>query len=81
MRDKEKRDVDFIVTKDNQPWFLVEAKTSDTHPSPHLAYFQKKTGAKHAFQVVKRLPYQDRDCFEQQQPIVVPASTFLSQLP
>ena len=30
IRDKEKREVDFLVVKNNHPWFLVEVKTSKT---------------------------------------------------
>ena len=28
LRDKEKREVDFLVVRDGEPWFLVEAKSS-----------------------------------------------------
>lgn len=81
LRDKEKREVDFLVTKDDQPWFLVEVKTSeDRHISPHLALFQKQTSAQHAFQVVINMKHENVDCFAYKEPIIVPASTFLSQL-
>ena len=81
LRDKQKREVDFLVTKDRRPWFLVEAKTRDTALSPSLAYMQKATGAPHAFQVVMDLPYVDVDPFSRTDPVIVPARTFLSQLP
>lgn len=81
LRDKEQREVDFLVTKDEKPWFLVEAKTSDKNSlSPSLAYFQQCTGAEYAFQVVLNKPYIEQDCFQYTQPIIVPAETFLSQL-
>lgn len=81
LRDKEKREVDFLVTKDNKPWFLVEVKNSNTNNiSPHLEVFQKKTKANHAFQVVINMDYEDVDCFSYHEPIIVPAKTFLSQL-
>ncbi len=81
LRDKEKREVDFLVTKDEKPWFLVEAKYSNSQSiSPALIYFQKATGAPHAFQVVIDLPYVDVDCFSEKRPVIVPARTFLSQL-
>ena len=80
LRDKQKREVDFLVVKDQQPWFLVEAKTADTRLSPALAHFQGQTGAPHAFQVVLELPFQEVDCFTARQPVVVPALTLLSQL-
>ncbi|MBS0350169.1 MAG: ATP-binding protein [Proteobacteria bacterium] len=81
LRDKEKREVDFLVTKNNRPWFLVEVKSQDTHSvSENLYYFQKQTQALHAFQVVIGMPYREIDCFEYHTPIIVPALTFLSQL-
>lgn len=80
VRDRKKREVDFLVTKDKVPWFLAEVKKSDTALSGHLAFFQKATGARHAFQVVLDEPYVGTDCFSRSDPVVVPARTFLSQL-
>ena len=81
IRDKQKREVDFLISKDGKPWFIVEVKTSDTTLAPALAVLQGATGAKHAFQVVFGLPFQAVDCFQYTRPMVVPAQTFLSQLP
>jgi hypothetical protein len=80
VRDKQKREVDFLVVRDGQPWFLVEAKVGDTTLSRNLHHFQDQTGAAFAFQVVQELPYVDADCFSRSAPVVVPARTFLSQL-
>ena len=80
IRDRKKREVDFLVTRDKTPWFLVEVKKSDDALSGNLAYFQKATGAKHAFQVVLEAEYSGEDCFGNTSPAVVPAKTFLSQL-
>jgi len=80
LRDKQKREVDFLVVRDGQPWFLVEAKVSDATLSPALQHFQRQTGAAHAFQVIEKLTYANADCFSRNDPVVVPARTFLSQL-
>ena len=80
LRDLDKREVDFLITKDEQPWMLVEAKTSKQSISPALTYFQEKTGAPYAFQVTHDMPFIDDDCFQHHKPIVVPAKTLLSQL-
>ena len=80
VRDRKKREVDFLVTKDKVPWFLAEVKSASEALSGSLAFFQKATGAKHAFQVVLDADYEDADCFEKTTPAVVPAKTFLSQL-
>jgi len=81
IRDKEKREVDFVVIRDGAPWMLVEVKCGAGDPVSHaLRHFQEQTQCKHAFQVVMDLDYVDRNCFEAQTPTVVPATTFLSQL-
>ena len=80
LRDKQKREVDFLVAKDAAPWFIVEVKASDTHLSPALEHYQKTTGAKHAFQVVFDQSFIDADCFKRTDPVIAPAKTFLSQL-
>lgn len=81
LRDKERREVDFIVIRDGEPWFLVEVKHSDDSLSPALHHFQEQTGAPFAFQVVVDADYVDADCFATPRgPLVVPARTLLSQL-
>lgn len=80
LRDKLKREVDFLVSRDGKPWFLVEVKQADRSLSSSLAHFQSETKAPHAFQVVIDLPFEAADCFAHLQPLVVPAKTFLSQL-
>jgi uncharacterized protein len=80
LRDKLKREVDFLVVRNRRPWFLVEAKLSDTKLSPWLAHFQAQTKATQAFQAVVNAPFEPADCFQTHHPTVVPARTFLSQL-
>lgn len=81
IRDKQQHEVDFLVTRDDEPWFLVEVKSSASRSvSPALERFQEQTGAAHAFQVAFDADYVDRDCFEASRPLIVPARTLLSQL-
>lgn len=81
VRDKQKREVDFLVTRDDAPWFLVEVKSSENSDlSPALQYFQGQTKAIHAFQVAMDAKFVHRDCFEARSPTIVPAKTFLAQL-
>jgi len=81
MRTKDKKEVDFLVTKEGKPWFLVEVKSSAKHAiSKHLYWFQEKTGAQHAFQVVMDLPFVDADCFAHEEPIKIPVESLLMRL-
>jgi len=43
LRDKQKREVDFLVVKDREPWFMVEVKLNETNLSPSLMHFQAQT--------------------------------------
>ncbi|GAB4197162.1 MAG: hypothetical protein OHK0013_05040 [Sandaracinaceae bacterium] len=81
LRDKEKREVDFLVVRNGKPWFLVEVKTGDTKLSPALAHFQTAVGASHAFQAVVDLPPVGANAFSRTDPVVVSARDLLSQLP
>lgn len=80
LRDKQQREVDFIVIRDQQPWFLVEVKHANDTLSPTLAYFQKQLKAPHAFQLVIQREYVAADPFTRHDPVIVPACTLLSQL-
>ena len=81
LRDKERREVDFVVVRDAKPWFLVEVKHHEEVISRTLEYYQEQLDAPFAFQVVVDASYVDADCFARpRSPVVVPVRTFLSQL-
>lgn len=81
LRDKDGREVDFLMTKNSKPWMMVEVKSSsDSNIDPNLMHFQAQLQVPHAFQVVADMPYVDRDCFAFDKPMIVPLRTFLSQL-
>jgi predicted AAA+ superfamily ATPase len=81
LRDKEKREVDFLVTKNGHPWFMTEVKKAKgKRLSSNLIYFKDKINCKHAFQVAFEMDYIEADCFSEKTPVMVPARTFLSQL-
>jgi len=80
LKTKEKQEVDFIVTRERKPWFLVEVKAKAKGLSPALFRFQKETRAPHAFQIAFDLEFVPKNCFDETEPILVPARTFLAQL-
>lgn len=43
LRDKNKREVDFVVLKSRKPLFAVESKTGETDLSRHISYFASRT--------------------------------------
>ena len=52
LRDKEKREVDFLLTNNKKPWMLVECKSKSKELSPHLLYYKEKLGTALNFQLV-----------------------------
>lgn len=81
IRDKDQKEVDFLVVKEEKPWFLVEVKSShQAGISSALRDYQVLTKAEHAFQVVFDLEDIDSSCFNHHQPVIVPVQSFLSEL-
>ena len=76
LRDKEKREVDFLVLKEGMPHLLVEAKWNDSEISPTLAYYAKHLKPKHIVQVVGELS----QSYQKEHIKVVSASQYFSRL-
>ena len=55
IRDKEKREVDFVVTVNRKVTTLLEVKLGDDSLSPSLRYYKNKLGVAHVVQIVKNL--------------------------
>jgi len=54
VRDKEKREVDFLTVRNQKPEYLVEAKVGDSDFSPSLVFYQRQIRPKQAIQLVRR---------------------------
>lgn len=81
LRDQNKREVDFLISSDHQPWMLLEVKTSSSQRlSSHLHYFNERLQAPHVFQGVWEMEAVMEDCFASKNPVVVPLKTLLTQL-
>jgi predicted AAA+ superfamily ATPase len=50
-RDIEGREVDFVITENNQPIYAIECKSSADSISPHLNYFAKKFPSCESWQI------------------------------
>lgn len=82
LRDKEKREVDFMITENGNPWMLIEAKySSNDSLSKSLYHFSDQVKPKYTFQIAYDTPYIDFDIRNLDRSKIVPMSTFLSQLP
>lgn len=63
VRDKSKREVDFLVTKNKKPWVLIECKSNSKQVSPNLKYFSEILKCEFHIQLV-----QSEKAFEREYP-------------
>lgn len=78
VRDKEKREVDFLITEGRRPWLLVESKLGDGQISPALRYFVDRLRPVHGgVQLVRNLgkPFADKPALHS-----VPATWALARM-
>lgn len=52
VKDKEKREVDFLVTKNRAPWLLMECKSNNKQPTKSLLYFKEQLKPEFTYQLV-----------------------------
>jgi predicted AAA+ superfamily ATPase len=76
LRDRDGREVDFLVTAGRRPWFAVEVKLAETEVAPALVHFRDRLAIPWAYQVTLEGP---RD-FVENGVRVLPAARFLSHL-
>ncbi len=51
IRNTEKKEIDFLLTKNNKPWFPIEVKLSDDKPSPNWQAFMEYLKCNRAVQL------------------------------
>jgi predicted AAA+ superfamily ATPase len=75
LRDTSKREADFLITWEKEPWMIIEAKIKHNDNLTSLNYFADKLGVKNRFVVTLS---EDKDHVERNSGVrVVPASRFL----
>lgn len=80
IKNKEKQEVDFLIVNERKPFLLVEAKLTDTQPSPTLKTFQRVLKVP-AVQLTDEGEGYRLLSNENQNILVAPAYQWLSQLP
>ncbi len=75
VRDKEKRESDFLIVRDKRPWLLFECKLTGSTVDPSLRYFSERLRPQASIQIVRSLPGTRR---ERGNIWLVPAAQFLS---
>ncbi len=75
LRDTDKREVDFVIIKDNSPLFAVECKSGEKNINSSLFYFMKRTQIPKFYQV-----HTGNKDYEKEGIRVLPAHTFCKEL-
>ncbi len=78
-QDKEKREVDFILNKDNMPWLALEVKNSELEPASNLKYFIKKWPSIIGVQLIEKPNFYRY--YKNERIHVISMANFLAELP
>jgi hypothetical protein len=76
LRDRDGKEVDFLVTIGRKPWFAVEVKSKDQTVSKNLIYFSDKLQIPYVYQITE----EENVDFAKNNVRVISASKFLSGL-
>lgn len=80
VRDREKREVDFLISKEKKPWLLLECKSKDKTVDPSLPYFKGRLKPIYSLQVIRDI--EDDFCLKGTSGVIsVSAVRMLSKLP
>jgi uncharacterized protein len=75
LRDTDKREIDFVVLKENTPMFAVECKTGEKSINPAIFYFKERTQIPFFYQV-----HQGTKDYKKNGVRVIPVETFCKEL-
>ncbi len=81
LRDKDQREVDFIVTKNGKPYLLAEVKSNSNQIQSSTKYFYNMLKPQFAFQIVKNKIVNKKVNLQLKEPIqIISVEDFLSAL-
>ncbi|MBC8327960.1 MAG: ATP-binding protein [Planctomycetes bacterium] len=82
IRDKDGKEVDFLVSRDGEPWMLFEVKAgSPAGLSKPLAAFHRTLGTEHALQLLIDHPHAAVEPFRGREPAAAAAAAVMRCLP
>lgn len=59
LRDKDKRELDFLIVRDGKPWLPVEVKWAEESPSPNWRFFAPLLPCKLGLQIVRQTAWEE----------------------
>jgi predicted AAA+ superfamily ATPase len=80
IRDKQKREVDFFITRDGKPYLLLEVKSNQSTPTNALIHYNEILKPKFCIQLVKEKAREKRKILAHPSIQIMEASRFLLAL-
>lgn len=80
IRDKQKREVDFLITKNGKPYALIEVKSNQSTPTSALLHYQKVLKPEFCIQVVKEEKMEKRKSLHYPDIQIMSVEKFLGSL-
>lgn len=80
LRSRDGHEIDFLIVRDGDPWLAIEAKLSDTTPSPHFRTFAGALGTAPALQLVRQSGHFEKRQMSWGEVTVASADEVLAQL-
>jgi predicted AAA+ superfamily ATPase len=80
LRDKQKREVDFMLTTGGKPLMLIECKLNEESPAESLVYYAKRLGVPRAVQLLRADIAPQSKTVNGAKISILPAGRFLSNL-
>jgi len=81
LKNKEKKEIDFLIVKDKKPWLPIECKLTDTTLSSNFSSFISQLGTPHFIQLTHTADIRIPVSIHNATGLVLSASTFLKYLP
>jgi hypothetical protein len=81
LRNKDKKELDFLIVRDGKPWLPVEAKLSDAKPAPSFTTFMKTLRCPLALQLVRESGHRSSHPLPDGQLLVLSADEALRYFP
>ncbi|PIR26352.1 MAG: hypothetical protein COV43_01965 [Deltaproteobacteria bacterium CG11_big_fil_rev_8_21_14_0_20_42_23] len=78
LRNKEKQEIDFLITKDNKPWLPLEVKSQSTTPAPTWKKLFPQLACKRGIQIVSKENIWKSTFVEDKEILIASASEVLS---
>ena len=81
LKTKEKKEIDFLVTRDGSPWLAIECKMNDVKPSPNWGLFTDALGLDTSIQLTNRPDHIEKRNIADRTLWIIGATQFFRHLP